>query len=62
MDTGSPEERECIQQRCNRSKPDAFIVHSPNKVCGTADTQEHRAIPFVVGVGNADTREETFDE
>ncbi|UPJ53649.1 hypothetical protein IVB30_21470 [Bradyrhizobium sp. 200] len=32
-----------------------FIPHSRNKVGGTADVPEHRAISFVVGVGNADT-------
>jgi hypothetical protein len=37
-----------------------FILHSQNKVSGTANVPEHRAIPFVVGVGNAETREETF--
>jgi hypothetical protein len=32
-----------------------FIAHSQNKVGGTADIAEHRASPFVVGAGNADT-------
>jgi hypothetical protein len=31
-----------------------FILHSQNKVGGTANVPEHRAIAFVVGVGNAD--------
>jgi hypothetical protein len=37
-----------------------FISHSQNKVGGTANVPEHRTIPFVVGAGNAETREETF--
>jgi hypothetical protein len=32
-----------------------FIPHSQNKVGGTNNVPEHHAIPFVVGVGNADT-------
>jgi hypothetical protein len=28
---------------------------SANKIGGTDERQEHRAIPFVVGAGNADT-------
>jgi hypothetical protein len=32
-----------------------FIPHSQNKVSGTDNVPEHHAIPFVVGVGNADT-------
>jgi hypothetical protein len=39
-----------------------FTSRSENKVGGTAAKAEHRAIPFVVGAGNADTREETFNE
>jgi hypothetical protein len=38
-----------------------FIPHSQNKVSGTADDQEHRAIPFVVGRA-MQTCEETFDD
>jgi hypothetical protein len=34
---------------------DAFIGHSQNKTGGTADVEEHRASPFVVGAGNANT-------
>jgi hypothetical protein len=33
----------------------AFISRSENKVGGTPRNSEHRAIPFVVGAGNADT-------
>jgi hypothetical protein len=36
-----------------------FIPHSQNKAGGTANHQEHRAIPFVVGWA-MQTREETF--
>jgi hypothetical protein len=32
-----------------------FIPRSQNKLGGTAKYQEHQLIPFVVGVGNADT-------
>ncbi|WP_156795712.1 hypothetical protein [Bradyrhizobium icense] len=32
-----------------------FISRSQNKDNGTANYQEHQAIPFVVGAGNADT-------
>jgi hypothetical protein len=39
-----------------------FIERSQNNGGGTADGREHQANPFVVGVGNAETREETFDE
>jgi hypothetical protein len=39
-----------------------FIPRSPNKAGGTGNMPEHQAIPFVDGVGNAETREETFDE
>jgi hypothetical protein len=39
-----------------------FISRSPNNANGTADGQEHQANPFVVGLGNAETREETFDD
>jgi hypothetical protein len=38
-----------------------FIPHSQNKVGGTADDQEHRAIPFVVGRAMQKC-EETFDD
>jgi hypothetical protein len=34
-----------------------FIGHSQNKPDGTADIAEHRASPFVVGAGNANTEE-----
>jgi hypothetical protein len=40
----------------------AFIAHSQNKVGGTGNAREHRAIRFVVGAGNADTCEEIFDD
>jgi hypothetical protein len=33
----------------------AFIAHSQNKAGGTAGIAEHRASPFVVGAGNANT-------
>jgi hypothetical protein len=36
-----------------------FILRSPNKAGGTGNLPEHQAIPFVDGVGNAETREET---
>ncbi|XSC46956.1 hypothetical protein ACF1BQ_015835 [Bradyrhizobium sp. RDT10] len=36
-------------------------VHK-TKVSGTANYQEHHAIPFVVGAGNAETREETLND
>jgi hypothetical protein len=39
-----------------------FISHSQNKVGGTANVPEHRTIPFVVGVGNAETCEETSND
>jgi hypothetical protein len=39
-----------------------FITHSQNKVGGTGNAREHRAIRFVVGAGNADTCEEIFDD
>jgi hypothetical protein len=39
-----------------------FIWCSPNKASGTRNMPEHQAIPFVDGVGNAETREETFNE
>jgi hypothetical protein len=32
-----------------------FIPRSQNKDGGTAKYQEHQAIPFVVGAGNAET-------
>jgi hypothetical protein len=32
-----------------------FIPRSQNKLGGTAKYQEHQLIPFVVGVGNAET-------
>jgi hypothetical protein len=32
-----------------------FIAHSQNKTRGTAEIAEHRASPFVVGAGNANT-------
>jgi hypothetical protein len=32
-----------------------FILRSKNKIDGTADIEEHRTSPFVVGAGNADT-------
>jgi hypothetical protein len=34
---------------------EAFIPRSQNKDGGTANYQEHQAIPFVVGAGNANT-------
>jgi hypothetical protein len=38
-----------------RSAAQRFIPHSENKVGGTANYQEHQAIPFVDRAGNADT-------
>jgi hypothetical protein len=45
-----------------RSAAPRFISRSQNKLDGTANHQEHQAIPFVVRAGNAEAREETFDE
>jgi hypothetical protein len=42
------------------SRAHQFISHSQNKAFGTADGQEHQANPFVVGVGNAEKREENI--
>jgi hypothetical protein len=43
------------KQSCNHSNTGTFILHSANKIGGTDERREHRAIPFVVGAGNADT-------
>jgi hypothetical protein len=34
---------------------EAFSCHSQNKIGGTADSEEHRRSPLVVGAGNAST-------
>jgi hypothetical protein len=43
------------ETRAAADQSGTFIPHSQNKAGGTANHQEHRALPFVVGVGNADT-------
>jgi hypothetical protein len=43
------------------SNRQAFITHSPNKTDGTADSEEHRPSPVVVG-GAMKAPEEIFDE
>jgi hypothetical protein len=43
------------QQKAAADQSGTFIPHSQNKAGGTAKKQEHHAIPFVVGEGNADT-------
>jgi hypothetical protein len=39
-----------------------FISHSQNKAFGTINQQEQRANSFVIGMGNSELCEETFDE